>query len=392
MRSGTRPGGRSGRGKSKAFAGYTDRVTETKPTSAHSNGESIELTRDAHRGPVPTTRIGELSARMINGVFGDPLLWVQLLHRRRSLLFDLGDPGRMAARIAHQVTDIFFSHTHADHIGGFLWFLRSRVGVPQACRLYGPAGLAEQVAGMVGGILWDRVGGRAPRFEIREWHGERLQHFEVVAGQGGLHRRGASVIEDGCVWREPGFLVRATQLDHGTPVLAYALELRARINVCPDKLQRLGLPTGPWLQELKTACLEDTPERMICLPDGRQAEAGQLRQQVLLDAPGAKLVYATDFAETAENHARMVKLARSAHSLFCESPFTLTHSDQARLTGHLTTRACAEIANAAGVTRLLPFHFSKRYIRDVAAVYAELASLCAATVLPPELAGLTDQR
>jgi ribonuclease Z len=63
----------------------------------------------------------------------------------------------MAAAIAHQVTDVFFSHTHADHVGGFLWFLRSRIGNLPPCRCYGPPGLSHQIAGMVNGILWDRV-------------------------------------------------------------------------------------------------------------------------------------------------------------------------------------------------------------------------------------------
>lgn len=100
--------------------------------------EAPGLGKVGHTGPVPAVRIGDVSACMVNGVFGDPLLKVQLLHQRRSLLFDLGDPGRMAARVAHQVTDIFLSHTHADHIGGFLWFLRSRIGPLDACRIYGP--------------------------------------------------------------------------------------------------------------------------------------------------------------------------------------------------------------------------------------------------------------
>jgi len=333
-------------------------------------------------GPVPAVRIGDVSACMVNGVFGDPLLKLQLLHQRRSLLFDLGDPGRMAARVAHQVTDIFLSHTHADHIGGFLWFLRSRIGPLNACRIYGPAGVARQIAGMVDGILWDRVEERAPRFDVREWHREKLRCFQVVAGQGCAVEIGEARIDAGEVWREPGFVVRATELDHGTPVLAYAFEPRARITVCRDRLQALGLATGPWLQELKREYLAGNHTHVIVLPDGSRASVEQLQEQVLLSSPGEKLVYATDFADTPGNRDRLVELARGAHSLFCESAFTLEHEEQAHRTQHLTTRACAEIANLAGVRYLLPFHFSKRYIKDVGAVYKELGGMCGNTVIP----------
>ena len=333
-------------------------------------------------GPVPTVRIGDVSACMVNGVFGDPLLQLQMLHQRRNLLFDLGDPGRMSARMAHRVTDVFLSHTHADHIGGFLWFLRSRPGWPDTCRIVGPAGVARQIAGLVDGILWDRIEERAPRFEVREWHRNTLRCFRVVAGRRGAEAIAEQPVEAGIIWREPGFLVRATELDHGTPVLAYAIELRARINVCSNRLRALKLTTGPWLQELKQHYLAGDHQHVIDLPDGSRKTVAQLQEQVLMSTAGEKLVYATDFADTAVNRSRLVELAKGAHSLFCESTFMLADEAQARRTRHLTTRACAEIANRARVRYLLPFHFSMRYVNNVDALYRELAGFCRNTVTP----------
>jgi ribonuclease BN (tRNA processing enzyme) len=340
------------------------------------------FSKDARSGPVPAIRIGDVSACMVNGVFGDPLLKLQLLHQGRVLLFDLGDPGRIAARVAHQVSDVFLSHTHADHIGGFIWFLRTRVGPLPACRIFGPAGTAGQIAGMVDGILWDRVENRSPCFEVREWHGDRLRSFTVIAGEGGARETAGTPIDDGVVWREPGFTIRATELDHGTPVLAYAFEPRARLNICRDRLRALGLTTGPWLQELKREYLAGHHDHVLRLPNGGTATVAELGARVMLHSPGQKLVYATDFADTPDNRRRLVELAGEAHSLFCESAFMLEHAEQAERTRHLTTRACAEIANLAGVRHLLPFHFSRRYIRDVGALYGELAALCPNTVVP----------
>ena len=356
-------------------------IDTTAPTAGFIQ-QAAEFTKRPGSGPVPVVRIGELSACLINGVFGDPLLKVQMLHRRRNLLFDLGDPGRMAARVAHQVTDVFLSHTHADHIGGFLWFLRSRVGNLPACRIYGPAGTAAQIAGLVAGILWDRAGDRAPKFEVCEWHSDHLQKFRVVAGVTGAMIGQESALEDGVVWQEPGFTVRAAELDHGTPVLAYALEPAARFRVCPDRLQAQDLPTGPWLQDLKKAWLTGRYEEAITLPDGSRRSVAELKEQVLLVSPGEKLVYATDLADSSANRRKLIELTSGAHSFFCESAFMLEHREQAERTHHLTTAACAEIANLAGVGQLLPFHFSKRYIKNVAAVYAELVGMCRQTAVP----------
>jgi len=350
--------------------------------SSSSQPQATRFTKETRGGPVPVIRMGDVSACMINGVFGDPVLKLQLLHQRRTLLFDLGDPGRISARVAHQVSDVFLSHTHADHIGGFLWFLRARIGPLPACRIFGPAGTARQIAGMVDGILWDRVETRGPEFEVRELRGDRLRSFTVIAGEGTARETAETPVEHGVVWREPGFTIRATELEHGTPVLAYAFEPRARLNICRDRLEAMGLITGPWLQELKREYLAGRLHHLVALPNGSAATVADLADRVMLHSPGQKLVYATDFADTPENRRRLVELARDAHSLFCESAFMLRHADQAARTRHLTTRACAEIANLAGVRHLLPFHFSRRYVRDVFAVYRELSVLCPNTVMP----------
>jgi len=353
-----------------------------EPATAGFLAEDTTFNKGTSCGPIPVARMDSATACLVNGVFGDPLLKLQLHHRRRCLLFDLGDPGRMTARVAHQVTDVFFSHTHADHVGGFLWFLRSRIGDLPPCRCYGPPGLSQQIAGMVNGILWDRVGERAPRFDVREWHEDHLQCYRIIAGEAGVHRQEDLALVDGLVWQEPAFSVRATALDHRTPVLAYAYEPTLQIKVRRDRLQSLGLKSGRWLQELKQQVLQGHSEQSIELPDGSHRTVAQLQEDLLLLCPGQKMVYATDFADTTENRQRLIALAQGAHSLFCEASFMLKHRDKACRTQHLTTTACAEIANAAGVNQLLPFHFSTRYIKHAPAVYREISRVCDRTVVP----------
>jgi ribonuclease BN (tRNA processing enzyme) len=343
---------------------------------------SPQFAKDSTGGPVPTARVGPATATLVNGVFGDSLLKVQLNHQRRSLLFDLGDPGRMAARVAHQISDIFFTHTHADHIGGFLWFLRSRIGDLPPCRCYGPPGLARQIAGMANGILWDRVGHRAPRFEVREWHEDHMKCYRVVAGVAGEEPMADLPLAHGLLLQEASFAVRATALDHGTLVLAYAFQPTLQIKVRRDQLQARGLQAGHWLQDLQQQLSRGNLDGEITLPTGGTRSVAQLKDDLLLVTPGHKLVYATDFADTRPNRERLVKLAAGAHTLFCEAAFMMADSEQARHTQHLTTAACAEIANAAEVTHLMPFHFSKRYIKRAAEVYEELRGICERTVVP----------
>lgn len=332
--------------------------------------------------PQVATRVGPVVASLVNGVCGDPLLQLRLLHQSRSLLFDLGDTGRMPLRSAHQVTDVFITHCHADHIGGFLWFLRSRIGYFPPCRLFGPPGLMRHIAGMISGILWDRVEDRGPRFVVHECHGDHLKRWSITAGDPAPTALEDQSTPGGVLLREPEFQIRAAMLDHGTPVLAFAWEPFGKLQVRNDQLQAEGLKPGPWLHDLKMAVLRQRPDELIS-PDVRCTyRAGDLARKLLIQAPGEKVAYGTDFANTPDNIRKMTKLAQDAHTLFCEASFMTVDEDQARRTHHLTTRACAEIANAAKVRQLIAFHFSHRYERKRYEVYRELGRFTERLVIP----------
>ncbi len=177
------------------------------------------------------------------------------------------------------------SLAHADHIGGFIWLVRSRIGYFPPCRVYGPPGLLEQANGMLNGILWDRVEDRGPCFEIHEWHRDHLKRWRITAGSHTIEPLADQALDDGIVLREPGFVVRATELDHGIPVLAYAYEPRCQINVRKDKLDELGLRAGPWLQDLKRAYLHGQWQQRIQLENGTQGIRDGVTYDILVGKP-----------------------------------------------------------------------------------------------------------
>jgi ribonuclease BN (tRNA processing enzyme) len=336
-------------------------------------------------GPCPVARVAAATVTLVNGIFGDPLLHLRLRHQKRSLLFDLGEGGRLPSRVAHQVTDVFISHAHIDHIAGFLWLLRSRIGDFAGCRIYGPPEIAANIAGLVSGIHWDRIGETGPRFDVTELHGTQLVRFAIQAGLAGASKIDEVPVTDGVVLQEPAFRVRAITVDHRTPVLAFAFEPPQQLNINKDSLVARGLAVGPWLGELKQRIADDEREASIRLPDGEMERVGTLADDLVLIAPGQKLVYATDLADTADNRERLTGLAKGAHTFFCEATFVEEDADKAVGTGHLTARACGEIATAAGVEHLVPFHFSRRYQDEPERVYDEVRRACSRVVVPKSM-------
>jgi ribonuclease Z len=334
-------------------------------------------------GPRIVGRVGAVDMALLNGVFGDPLLHLRLRHLRRSLFFDLGDASRLPARTAHQVTDIFISHAHMDHISGFLWLLRSRLGDYPTCRLYGPPGLAQHIYGFLQGILWDRIADRGPHFEVLELHGGHLKHFQLQAGSDTQVVLGESIVSDDILLKEAGFCVKGITLDHhGTQVMAYALQPDIQVNIRKDRLRARKLSPGPWLNVLKQHILMNNDTGLVQLPDNTAASAGDLAQDLAIITPGKKLAYATDLADTADNRQRLTTLAHHAHTFFCEAPFLEAEVAHATRNGHLTTRACGEIAFAANVSHLVPFHFSRRYSDDPQPLYEEIERYCPRVLTP----------
>jgi ribonuclease BN (tRNA processing enzyme) len=319
------------------------------------------------------SRVGPAWATLVGGVFGDPLVHVRLRNQRRSFLFDLGDPARLAARVAHQVGAVCLSHAHMDHIGGFLWFLRSRIGTFGPCKIFGPAKTLARIENFLGAITWDRIEDNAPVFEVGEFDGARLKRARFTPGSPKVVLPTLPVT-DGVLLAEDDLSIEAAVCDHNIPSLAYALTFRMEISVRKDRLIACGLAPGPWLGRLKECIAAQTPEVGIDLPGGTRRSAGELARELTIIRPGKKLVYAADMADTPVNREKVVALADAAHTLFCETAFTMAHRDKAGATQHLTTLAAVEIARRAGVERLVPFHFSKRYENDPGAVYEEILS------------------
>jgi ribonuclease Z len=323
-----------------------------------------------------------LHPTLVNGRSGDPALYIETLFEKRALLFDLGDIATLPARKILRLEQVFVSHAHIDHFVGFDRLLRLHVGREKRIGLFGPAGFVDHVAHKLHSYLWNlaesypcdlvlvvteidaALATRTVRFRLqRTFAGEELGRGQLV---------------DGVVHDEPTFRVSTAVLDHGTPVLGFALEEAAHVNVWKNRLDERQLPVGPWLSALKRAVVEGQPDGFsinIETPrdDGvaRKMSLGALRDLVTV-TPGQKIAYVTDVADTPTNRAAIAALARGADILFIEAAFAGEDTAQAAARAHLTTMAAGEIACAAGAKRVEPFHFSARYEGEDERMMAEV--------------------
>ena len=312
-----------------------------------------------------------LHPTLVNGRSGDPALYIETLFEKRAILFDLGDISTLPPRKVHRLDHVFVSHAHIDHFIGFDRLLRILAGREKKVALYGPRGFIDHVHHKLQAYRWNLADRYASDLvfvvtEIVSPAEGRVAQFRLKNAFA-VEPTGTVPIVDNVICGQPAFRVSAVILEHRTPCLGFAVEEVAHVNVWKSCLADLGLPVGPWLRELKQAVIDRRPtHHVLQVPAGqgflhaREMPLAALSGAVTV-TPGQKIAYVTDLADTAENRAAVISLARDADLLFIEAAFAQADAGLAAERSHLTTAAAGTIARDAKVRRVEPFHFSPRY-------------------------------
>src|SRR6266581_8163891 len=239
------------------------------------------------------------------------------IHREgETLLFECGEGTQrqmMRYGVSFALSEIFFTHFHADHFLGVIGLIRTLglQGRPEPLFLYGPKG-AKKVLGDAMKLGVERV---PFPIEITE-----VKPGEVIVGEG---RREKDAYE-----------IRAFPTEHGGGSIGYALkehERRGRFDV--EKAKAAGIPEGPlWGKHSKGEPIE--------LADGRQLTADSF---VGPKRPGRAIVFTGDTRPCGS----VVDAAQGADLLIHEATFGEEEKDRARETGHSTAKEAAQVALAA---------------------------------------------
>ena len=225
--------------------------------------------------------------------------------------------------VSFALSEIFFTHFHADHFLGVIGLIRTLglQGRPEPLLLYGPKG-AKKVLSTAMQLGVERV-----PFPV--------EITEVKAGD--------------TIGKRDGYDICAFPTEHGGgPSLGYVLKehvRRGRFDV--EKAKAAGIPEGPlWGKLAKGEAIE--------LADGRRLTADGL---VGSPRPGRIVVFTGDTRPCAAT----VDAAQGADLLIHEATFGEAERDRARDTGHATAKEAAQVALAAQAKRLVLSHVSARY-------------------------------
>jgi len=247
-----------------------------------------------------------------------------LVREGETLLFECGEGTQrqmMRYGVSFALSEIFFTHFHADHFLGVIGLIRT-LGLQvrtEPMVLYGPKG-AKKLLGQAIQLGVERV---PFEIEIRE-----LKPGEVA-------QRDAYDI---CVFGT----------EHGGGSVGYALREHERPGrFDPDKARAAGVPEGHLWGKLQRG-------ETVGLPDGRSVTADGI---VGPKRPGRVIVFTGDTRPC----AAVVDAAQGADLLIHEATFGEEEKERAKETGHSTAREAAQVALAAKARRLVLSHVSARY-------------------------------
>jgi ribonuclease Z len=250
---------------------------------------------------------------------------ITIIREGETLLFDCGEGTQrqmMRYGTSFALSDIFFTHMHADHMLGVIGLFRtlSLQARTEVMRLWGPRGSAALLRQAIA------LGSDKQPFPLE---------INEVAPDTPIQRKGYSIVP--------------YAVDHKDKLaLGYSLieEIRlGRFN--PDKAREMGIPEGPAWGKLHRG-------QPVTLEDGRVIEASDL-----VGPPRAarKVVFTGDSRPSKGT----LEMAEGADLLIHEATFADDEQPRAVETGHSTAREAAEIAQRAGVKRLALTHLSARY-------------------------------
>jgi len=255
-----------------------------------------------------------------------------LVREGETLLFECGEGTQrqmMRYGVSFALSEIFFTHFHADHFLGVIGLIRT-LGLQvrtEPMRLYGPKGAKKLLTQAL------QLGVERVPFEV-----------DVVEVKPGMALR-----EQGAGSRErDGYEIHVFGTEHGGGSVGYSLREHERPGrFDPDKARAAGVPEGHLWGKLQRG---ETVE----LADGRKVSAEGI---VGPKRPGRLVVFTGDTRPC----AAVVDAAQGADLLIHEATFGEEEKERAKETGHSTAREAAQVALAAKARRLVLSHVSARY-------------------------------
>ncbi len=298
--------------------------------------------------------------KLLNGAYGDPVLYINLFSKSFSYLADLGDISNLNNKEILKIKKVFVSHPHMDHFFGFDKLLRIFLGKDKTVEIFGPEPIIKCVEGKLKGYVWNLVDNYKNNFTIivNEIHHRKMYKAEFRCKEKFKKRfLGSEKIRNRTIVNEEDHVVKCEILDHRTPSICYFFEEKFKINILKNKLKEYNFEVGPWLRELKTYIYAGKLDEEFEY-NNKKYKISELVELITKITPGVKIAYITDLVFSKKNIEKLRKIAKDISILYIEATFLNKDNRRARERFHLTAKQAGFIAKLVNAKKVYPMHIS----------------------------------
>jgi ribonuclease Z len=282
------------------------------------------------------------------------------------------------------VDHLLFSHFHMDHIAGFDNYFRVRYSNDRSPNMiWGPPGAIEVMSHRFQGFTWNLHHDQHASWTVCDIHENTVVPctFRLSEAFSRQHMQPESGKEGGVIIDTPDCLVKAIEMDHKAPCMAYCVREKEKINVEPGKLKELDLKPGPWLKVVKDS---PTSEEVLALGD-TEYTIKDLADKLVVCTPGKSIAYLTDFLMDERARSRLAEFLYGCDTIICEAQYRHVDIELSRRNYHMTTKLAAELAAHCNAGELVFFHLSDRYeANEYLAMLEEAREIFPNTAFPRE--------
>ena len=302
------------------------------------------------------------TVQLVNGSTGDPVLYLDYPGTDNAILFDCGENGSLTPAQLGDLEAAFITHHHVDHFIGLDRIIRANMDRDKVLHLFGPVNTIRKV--------YDRI--TAYEYPYFPFQKIVVRVTELLPG-----KTRTAVLEctkkfpepevveaewDGPVCYENADLrVEAAHADHTVPCLAFALAEKTGFHPDPRKLAAGLLKPGAWVAAALKLLRDGADPKTRLEIDGGSFALGALAEQYFAKSSGARVAYVTDTFWSDAVRPDLVRLAKGAWRLYCDSFYAKAEAKRAAQYRHMLAPQAGELARLAKVEQLVLIHFATRY-------------------------------
>ncbi|HVL13806.1 MAG TPA: hypothetical protein VM529_14655 [Gemmata sp.] len=302
------------------------------------------------------------TVQLVNGSTGDPVLYLDYPGTDNAILFDGGENGSLTPAQLGDLEAAFITHHHVDHFIGLDRIIRANMDRDKVLHLFGPVNTIRKV--------YDRI--TAYEYPYFPFQKIVVRVTELLPG-----KTRTAVLEctkkfpepevveaewDGPVCYENADLrVEAAHADHTVPCLAFALAEKTGFHPDPRKLAAGLLKPGAWVAAALKLLRDGADPKTRLEIDGGSFALGALAEQYFAKSSGARVAYVTDTFWSDAVRPDLVRLAKGAWRLYCDSFYAKAEAKRAAQYRHMLAPQAGELARLAKVEQLVLIHFATRY-------------------------------